>query len=572
MRSVSRATALRLCACGGLSLAVFQSAAADRVDDYLKRRMAREHIPGLSLVVIRHGRIVKAKGYGLASLELGVPARPDTVYDLASTTKPFVATAILLLAQDGKLTLDDRVGTFVESVPESWQAITIRHLLSHTSGIKDYLSDLRRDFPHDTPPEQIVTAAMEAPLNFPPGEKWSYSNTGYVLLGMIVQKVSGKSYDVLLQERVLDPLGMAATRRSTPDGVVPRRASGYLWYGGAFHNGDFLKYLMANHGDRGLLSTALDLAKWDADLSSNRILPPAATKAMWTPVIRFDGGYTYPFSYGLGWFIKTINGHRQLSHPGGAPGTGAILSRYPDDDVTVILLSNGGRAFMQALDLGVARHYIPGLSAVRMVKLRPAQLDACSGYYNAYGSQLLKVVRDGSWLFLDDGGGVNNEFLPVSDTRFIAEEADRGFTVIRNAQGGVGGATLRLGKDEMAVQRIGPLAHTLTERPDPDPVLTGKIQAVLKAFAQGGPAVEAVPLLAPQTRKDYSRGPASELAGIARIAYVASQDVAARGIERHGAKVSRVCYYRLLAGGQARFVLVYLTAEGLVTDQDVTTE
>ena len=566
MRHQRLASVLSLCASAGVALA--PPATADAVDDYLQRRMAREHIPGLSLVVIRNGQIVKAKGYGRASLELNVPARPDTVYDLASTTKPFVAAAVLLLVQDGKLSLDDRVSRFVENTPESWKEITLRHLLSHTAGIPDYLADLRRDFPNETPPEPIVKAAMEAPLNFPPGSKWAYSNTGYILLGMIVQKVSGESYDALLQRRVFGPLGMTHTRRHTPDGVVPRRATGYLWYGGGFHNGEFLKFLMTNHGDRGLLSTALDLAKWDAALSSGRTLTPASTKLMWTPVIRFDGGYSYPFAYGLGWFIKSIHGHRQLSHPGGAPGTGAILSRYPDDDLTVILLANSSSAFIQALDLGVARHYIPDLAAVKPVRLRPAQLDAVAGYYNAYGSQLLKVMREDAWLLLDDGGGVNNEFLPVSATRFVAEEADRAFTVTQDVRGAVTAATLRLGKDDLPVQRIGPLARTLRPQPDPDPDRTRKIEAVLMAFAKGGKPVEEVPLLAPQARQDYARGPAPELAGIQGITYVAEQDVAARGIERHGAKVSRVLYYRLLADRGTRYVLVYLTADGLVTDQD----
>jgi D-alanyl-D-alanine carboxypeptidase len=563
---------LRLFACAALALALATSAKADAVDDYLKRRMAREHIPGLSLVVIRNGKIVKAKGYGRASVELDVPVRPDTVYDLASTTKPFVAAAVLLLVQDGKLTLEDRVTRFLENAPESWKEITVRHLLSHTSGIKDYLADLRRDFPNDTPPEQIIKAAMDVPLNFAPGARWAYSNTGYVLLGMIIQKASGQTYDYLLQERVFQPLGMADTRRHTPDGVVPRRATGYLWYGSAFHNGEFLKFLMTNHGDRGLLSTALDLAKWDAALSSGRILNPAVREAMWSPIVKVGGPSTHESGYGLGWFINQINGHRQFSHPGGAPGTGAILSRYPDDGLTVILLANGGKAFMQALDLGVARHYIPGLMAARLVKLRPVLLDAYAGYYNAYGFQVLKVVRDRAGLLLDDGGGVNNEFLPVSDARLVAEEADREFVVARGAQGEVTGATLRFGKDEASVQRIGPLARTVRPQPDPAPALTRNIEAVLRAFAKGGKAVEDVPLLAPQARKDYSQGPAWELAGMKGIAYIAGYDVAARGIQRHGAMVSRVLYYRLLTNGRDRFVLVCLTAEGLVTDQDVVEE
>src|SRR5579871_825845 len=441
---------------------------ADAVDDYIRARMQKEHIPGLSLAVLRDGKVIKEQGYGYASLEFKVPASPEAVYELASTTKPLMATAVLLMVQEGKLSLDAKLSQFIANTPDSWRDITVRHLLSHTSGIKDYSSDLRRDFPQDTPPEQIVRAAMEAPLNFAPGTKWAYSNTGYVLLGMIVQKVSGETYDALLQERVFRPYGMTHTRRDTPDEVVPNRAVGYLWFGGAYHNGEFLKFLMTNHGDRGILSTVRDLAKWDAALSDDTLLTATTRQAMWTPVIPCDAGSSFPSAYGLGWFIKTIHGHRQISHPGGAPGTSAMLSRYPNDHLTVILLANCENAFMQELDLGVARHYIPDLLPSAEVRLRPEQLAACTGYYNAYGSQLLKVTRAKTALVLDDGGGVNNDFMPLSDTRFLAAEADRGFAVTRDTRGDVTGAMLRLGKDEMAVQRIGPLAHTVTAHYDPD--------------------------------------------------------------------------------------------------------
>jgi hypothetical protein len=330
--------------------------------------------------------------------------------------------------------------------------------------------------------------------------------------------------------------------------------------------------MMTNHGDRGILSTVGDLAKWDAALSGTDLLTPATKQAMWTPVIKFDGGYSYPFEYGLGWFIKTFNGHRQISHPGGAPGTSAIISRYPDDHLTVILLANSNNAFVQELDLGIARHYLPNLMSAKAILLPAARLDSCTGYYNVYGSQILNVTRDKSGLLLDDGGGVNNQFLPISDTRFIAEEADRGFAVTRDAKGDVTSAILRLGKDEMAVQRIGPLVRTVTPQSDPNPALTKMIESVLKAFAQGGKAVEVVAQLAPQARKDYSRGPAWELTGIQSISYISTQDVSKQGIERHGARVNRILYYKLFTDRDTRFVLLYLTAEGLVTDQDVVKE
>jgi len=553
-----------------LILALTLHANADAVDDYIEHRMLREHIPGLSLVVMKDGKILKAKGYGHASLELNVPTSTATVYELASTTKPFVAAAIMLLVQDGKLSLDDKITAYLKDTPEAWKAITIRQLLSHTSGIKDYANELRHDFPSDTPPDQIIKAAMDAPLNFQPGSQWAYSNTGYVILGVIAARVSGQTYDEFLQERVFKPLGMQDTRRDSSDGVFKNRATGYLWVGGEYHNAEFLKYMMTNYGDRGLLSTVMDLAKWDSALSSNRILSKAATALMWSPVIKFDGGGTYEFGYGLGWFIKEVNGHRQISHPGGAPGAGAILSRYPDDGLTVIMLVNGGKAFMQALDLGVAQHYIPGLAKAVPARVSTRLLDSYTGYYNAYGSQILTALRYKSCLYLDDGGGLNNDFIPVSDTRFVAEEADRAFTVVPDAK--LADAILQLGKDKMSVQRIGPLARGVVPQPDPDPMLTHQIQDILISFAHGGEAVERVALLAPQARKDFSHGPANELAGVGSISYICEQKVSGRGIQRHGMEVSRVIYYRLLTPGAAKYVLIYLTPGNLVTDEDVVSD
>jgi D-alanyl-D-alanine carboxypeptidase len=542
----------------------------DEVDHYVKTSMTRQHIPGLSLVVIRDGKIVKAKGYGLASVELNVPATPSTVYELASASKPLVATAVILLVQDGKIGLEDHVSKFVEDAPDTWKGITVRHLLTHTSGIKDYLGDLRRDFPNDTPPEKIVRAAIEAPLNFAPGEKWTYSNTGYVLLGMIVRKVSGKSYDAFLEERVFEPLGMADTRHDSPDEVISNRAVGYLWNGlGGLRNGDFLKYLMTNHGDRGLLSTSLDLAKWDTALSSDRMLTPSSKDAMWSRAKLNNGSTT---GYGLGWFLEDVNGHRHISHPGGAPGSATIISRYPDDRVTIILLTNGGAAYVQGLDLGVAQRYIPGLVSRSVVKLAPALLDSYTGYYNVFGSQVLQVTREDDHLVLDDGGRLVNAFLPLSETQFVAEDADRGITLIRTEKGEVSGLSLRLVADKMPAQRIGPLFRSLEPSPDPDRALTRRVEAVLKAFALGGKFVEEVGNVAPQARQDYTRGPSPELAGIRSISYIVARDVSDRDIVRHGERVARILYYRLITDPAPGHVLVYFTADGLVTDQDTVSE
>jgi CubicO group peptidase (beta-lactamase class C family) len=545
-------------------------AGADEIDNYIEKSMSRQHIPGLSLAIIRNGKIVKARGYGLASIQLNVPATPNTVYELASATKPLVATAILILSQDGKLSLDDKISKYIDNTPDAWKGVTIRNLLAHTSGIKDYLADLHHDFQYDTPPEKVVEAAMSAPLNFAPNDKWSYSNSGYVLLGMIVQKVSGQTYDVFLDERVFKPLGMTKTRRDVPDEIVPNRAVGYLWYGaGGFHDGDYLKYMMTNHGDRGILSTVLDLAKWDIALSTAGVLTPSSRDLMWMPV-RLNDGSTH--GYGLGWFVESVNGHRHIFHPGGAPGTATIISNYPDDKLTVILLANGGAAYVQALDSGVAQRVIAGLAPQGVVHLSPALLDSYCGYYNAYGSQVLKVTRDGNTLILDDGGRLTDAFLSVSNSKFVAEDADRGFDLVKAENGAVTGMVLRLGPDEMKVQRIGSLASSLKPQSDPDPALTKNIETVLRAFAGSGKAVEETPNITPGARHDYSQGPSPELSEIQSIAFVGVLAVEDRGIERHGSKVDRVVLYRMKVKSGYRYVLVYLTVKGEVTDEDVVAE
>src|SRR5262249_35854792 len=191
--------------------------------------------------------------------------------------------------------------------------------------------------------------------------------------------------------------------------------------------------------------------------------------------------------------------------------------------------------------------YIPGLVLRAVVEIAPALLDSYAGYYNAYGSQVLKVTREGNHLVLDDGNRLVNAFLPLSDTEFVAEDADRGFKLTRTGKGEVSGMTLRLLRDEMPVPRIGPLLGALEPRPDPDRDLTRVVESVLRAFSLGGKVVEEVGHVAPGARQDYARGPSPELAGIRAISFIGAQDVSDRGIERHGGKVARVLYYRLLS-------------------------
>lgn len=539
----------------------------DEIDTYLQRAMERQHVPGLSVLVAKEGQITKSAAYGQASIELHVPATTNSVFELASLTKPFVATAIILLAQEKALEIDDPISRYIDNTPAEWKQITIRHLLSHTSGIKDYL-EREEMTPYDLSREKILEIITRVPLQFASGEKWSYSNSGYVLLGMIIDKAAGKDFRRFIEDKIFKPLQLTHTTWRQSDAIHENLSEGYFWLGpGGLRNAGLFKYMVSNRGDAGILSTSGDIAKFAAALRSGVFLKPDLRDMMWTPATTKSGAKP---QYGLGWFVGEVNGHRHIYHPGQNPLGASILSIYPEDNLAIVLLANGGGAYPQGLGLGLARQLIPGLMP-KAAAIKPALLDAYAGYYNAYGSRVLTVTRHGSNLFLNDGGGVANIFLPLSETKFVAEDAERGCEFRTNRDGSISGMRLRLGFDEMDVQRIGPLTTSLKGMTDTNPTRTAAIEKALEAFAKGGKEVDQVPGVAPQARKDYSRGPAPEFSDLKTITFIASQNVAGRGIRRHDGDVAEVIYYRF-NGGKERVVLIYLTPEGLITDQDVLEE
>ncbi|HEX2268198.1 MAG TPA: serine hydrolase [Pyrinomonadaceae bacterium] len=400
-----------------LLLALTSAVQADNVDGYVKREMERQHVPGVSVLVIKDGKIVKSEGYGLANVELNVPARPDTVYKIGSISKQFIATGILLLVQDGKISLDDNVSKFLEGAPETWKPITIRHLLTHTSGIVreapgfDALK-IQKD-------ADVIKTAYSLPLRFAPGEKYEYCNVGYFSLAEIISKVSGKPWPDFLHERVFAPLGMNATRTTSMTEMVPNRANGYVWRDGKLRNATIYFALRPSGA---FLSTVLDLAKWDAALDSGKILTRATLDQAWTPV-KLNNGTTHP--YGFGWDLTPIAGHKRINHGGSLPGFRAYKARFADDKVTVIVLTNGDNANAGGLAIGVANFYIPGLLPDRKVtRVDPRILEGYVGQYDAGPSVNLSITRDGEKLVMQRGDQ-RMDLLPESATSFFIPDAPR---------------------------------------------------------------------------------------------------------------------------------------------------
>ena len=335
-------------------------AQADEVDDYIKAEMKKRQIPGLALAVVKNGKLIKAKGYGLANVELNVPVTPDSVFDLASITKQFTATAIMMLVEEGKIGLDDKIGKYLCNAPDTWSGITVRHLLTHTGGLKNaFWPTLGGSGLMDYSTAQSYEAAYKLPVDFPPGERWQYSDQGYFLLGMIIEKASGKRYEEFLRERIFKPLGMTTTAVLAQNrwAVVKNRASGYTLRDGKLaRNRRDDQSELASEG--GLWSTVKDLAKWDAALYSERILKKSSLDQMWTPV-KLNSGFNH--NYGFGWSLNDIRGHRIIGHGGGA---GTYIFRLPDDGLTVIVLTNlhmfSGSSPL-TIARGVAGRYISGL-------------------------------------------------------------------------------------------------------------------------------------------------------------------------------------------------------------------
>jgi CubicO group peptidase (beta-lactamase class C family) len=347
-RWLAPAAALALCA-GAL-----RPAAADGIDDYLKAQMAKEHIPGLSVVIVRGGRVLKLKSYGMANLEWGIAATPDTAYQLASATKLLTVTALMRLVEQGKIALDDPVSRYLPDAPPAWSAMTIRHLAAHMSGLQDLLALPK--LPQSL--DEAMQAAFQLPLLHAPGETTVYASSDYCVLMRVVERLTGKPFPVFMREELFGPLGMSASRfdGAVEDGLirkselVPRRTSIYNWEDGVQKNQAFL-FPNWTYPAGGLYSSAADLAKWAVALDEGKLLRPETMAQMWTRV-RLNNGQPGPF--GIGWIVDQHNGRKVTGHSGG-PALADII-RFVDDRLTIAVLTNQ-QHLMPYLAMGVADLY-----------------------------------------------------------------------------------------------------------------------------------------------------------------------------------------------------------------------
>jgi CubicO group peptidase (beta-lactamase class C family) len=390
--------------------------------DTLFHTQERTIRPGIAVAIIREGQITYCQGHGLANMEWEQPVTPHTVFGLGSTTKPFTATAIMLLEQQGKLCLDDTIQTYLPEYPTQEHRVTLRHLLTHTSGIPNFVTqpDFREQHAHTkNSVAEVIALFKDLPFDFAPGTRYSYSNSGYVLLGHILERLLDMSYSEVIQRLIFHPLGMTHSYYLTPEAIIPHRASGYIRTEQGYQHARFITPAV-KHAAGGLASTLEDMILWDSALREERLLDHTTQARMYSPVCLVDGRTE---NYGFGWEIGHYRQHHYVCHAGGIPGYSAFFGRFPDDELTIILLSNRHALDVSALARKIAQIVLdlPPLARTPVALHLQTYRKMVGTYKNVFG--MLEVKEEEQKLRLH--WGKTHTLVPMSETSFyFAEDED----------------------------------------------------------------------------------------------------------------------------------------------------
>ncbi|HTJ22897.1 MAG TPA: serine hydrolase [Gemmatimonadaceae bacterium] len=390
-----------------------------RMNQVVQAYVAQDHYMG-TVLVAKGPRVIFSKGYGSADLEWNVANAPNTKFRLGSVTKQFTAASILLLEERGKLSVQDPVKKYVADAPASWDKITIFNLLTHTSGIANFTSfpDYPRLQPFATTAEEEVKRLFDKPLDFQPGERWNYSNSGFVVLTYVIEKASGQPYATFVRDNIFTPLGMTESGYDSNSEVIAHRASGYVFENGHYANAGYIN-MTVPQGAGALYSTTEDLLKWEQGLFGGKLLTPASLKKMTTP---------FKNNYAFGLEVDTTPGHRVIQHGGGIEGFNTIVSYYPDDQLTVVVLANvNGAAPGQIAPklAALARGEQVTLASERKsITLDAKTLASYVGAYRMEAGPVMLVTLDGDQLMSKLGNQQAIPILPESRTMFFPKGVD----------------------------------------------------------------------------------------------------------------------------------------------------
>ena len=391
--------------------------------DALAAKFYKANEPGAAVLVIKDGKTLLRKGYGLADVELNVPVTPDNVFRIGSVTKQFTAVAVLQLVQQGKLALEDDVTKHLPDFPTQGKKVTIEHLLTHTSGIPSYtgLPAMNRIRRQEVSPTELIETFKGVPFEFEPGSKWAYNNSGYVLLGAIVEKLSGIKYADYVRKNLFTPAGLTHTDYEDQAKIIPKRAKGYSQMGPDHYvNAPFLS-MTVPYAAGALISTVDDLARWNDALNSGKLVDPKLLARAHKGYMLTDGK---PTNYGFGWAESAYEGHRVVQHGGAINGFLSALLTMPNDKLVVVVLGNANRqptpGYVAALLAGAAigKPYEP-----KTITLANDVLDRYSGVYQVDERLKHRVRRDGERLLLIPGDGPPSELMPVSETEFAVKDS-----------------------------------------------------------------------------------------------------------------------------------------------------
>ena len=383
--------------------------------------------PGAAVIVVRDGTTIFRKGYGTANVELGVPIRPDMVFRLGSITKQFTAVAILMLADRSKLSLQDRISKYIPRYPMHGHKITIEHLLTHTSGIKDFTSmpEFHQEAKEDKSVIDHIALFKDQPMVFAPGERHEYNNSGYFLLGAIIENITGQTYEEFLQRNIFDKLGMNNTYYDLPSKIIPGRVCGYSKGTDGIQNASYISMTRPYAGGS-LASSVDDLAKWDAALYTNKLLKQSTRKKAWTPYRLSDGN---TISYGYGWAISPYHDHTIIQHGGGISGFINYAIRVPEKRVYVAVLTNSLNPAAQPryISLKLAALAIDEpLQDPVAISLSKSTLQQFAGQYTVINNPMLtiSVKCKGNQLYAQFAPGAPPiEIYPHTPSAFFMKDA-----------------------------------------------------------------------------------------------------------------------------------------------------
>jgi CubicO group peptidase (beta-lactamase class C family) len=433
----------------------------EMVVDAMLSELVPERSPGAAVLVSKDGKTLFERGYGYASLEHRVKITPQTKFRIGSITKQFTAAAILRLQEQGKLDVSDPLSKYIPDYPKG-NEVTLRHLLTHTSGMHSYTDkpDLLQTVTVPVKTEDLIQSFKNDPYDFEPGARWAYCNSGYFLLGYIIETVSGQSYAEFLKAQFFDPLGMKDTGVHTHDAILDNEATGYS------QEGDTLKkplnFDMSRAGGAGALySTVGDLARWNEAVFGGKVLSEASLNAAWTPVKVASQQQPPEEGYGYGWFMDKFRGLPEVQHGGGLPGFASQLTRFPGERLTIVVLANAlpplPGLFPGELARNVAEFYLSDKMESRptpkAIALSPEALDSFVGRYD-YGGPIMTVTREGDHLFAQLTGQPKFEIFPKSENEFFWKVVEAKVTFVKDASGKVVKGIHEQGGQKLEVPRI----------------------------------------------------------------------------------------------------------------------